>query len=213
MSDVKVWLHCHHCDNEQPSTAGDGQKVRCSNCKTNLTVIRYPELHVRSAIGLNVRAYIDEAPAALVPATRSPVRSAPGRKVLAGSLDGDTVNVHTAIGELAASGARMVTDYRERKAERAAREASPLAAQTPPDSYGRSCEFCADANFKDPRTGRFYIAEIEVTLAPHSVHAITCRIHYKLLEKLGVVIKARAIHHMPSPGPSYNVREIGTQIA
>jgi hypothetical protein len=199
MADTKVMLHCHGCKTWAPTTASDGQRKRCPNCKMNIQVIRYPELHPKSAIGQNVKPLTEPVPGsslAVRPAPASPaVRT--GRQVIPGSV-------------IASDVGHPLVSQRERKPVTVRRtDTNPLRGLTPPDASNRPCEFCTDLAIRIK--GVFPVATHEVRTAVHSETKLACLYHVKELHTLHFITVAKPIVSMPNPVPGYRIPGINEE--
>jgi hypothetical protein len=197
MSDEKVDLYCHNCDTWQPTTAEDNQRKRCRNCKTNIVVKRYPELHPQS--DTNTRPYT--APTRNALATRKAYPS-PVRRTIPGTVIRDT-DPTPSIREIANDITGAYVEHRERKASNQRQASNPLRAQTPPDSSGRPCEFCAHVGIRG-RDGRFPVATHELTMQYTSEIKLACPAHVQEMRVINYAANVKPIQHRPNPGPNYH---------
>jgi hypothetical protein len=202
VTDVKVWLHCHKCGAEQACAANDGAHIKCRECYTSIPVVRYPELHPRSQIGMNVRPYTAPATSNTV-AIRQPN---PPAQVANAQIVESYYEPASAV-SITSDITRAVRERRDRKESIQRERENPLRAQMPPMPNARPCAFCADANIHD-RSGKFPIATHMVKTIQHFEDFPACHIHVQMLRTAHMIVKATAINHKPNPRPSY--REMGT---
>lgn len=141
-----------------------------------MTLIRYPERHPHSRIGLNA-----------IPVGQ-------------GSQPVNPVNPVSEQHTIAADIGHVVEQYQEqrRSVKHGGQENRPLDSQMPPSAAARPCEFCAEAGYRDAN-GKFPIAEFEITSILHSSLHLACRHHMLDLRTLRLITRIRQIERRASP--------------
>lgn len=208
MPDMRVLIYCHLCGHwSGPSTANDGTRRRCTNCKRNVMVIRYPERHPLSKIGCNVKPYQEPEPlhGGILARTQASPTIKPTRKTLTGTI------VSREDEALASANARVA-----RKPKPVIEESAyvPNQRDTTYDAHTPTslvfCIECQEGNFKP--NGRTYgIADYEVTLVygNQPVAKPLCKQHTEAHARGFIMPRpARIQRFTQPPPPKYGYTEI-----